>query len=198
MLGIFCTNSINIYAGINGLEVGQSIVIACSIVVHNSIEMALHPNNEGIFDRHMFSVLLLLPYIAVAFGLFKFNAYPSQVFVGDTFCYFSGVVFAVTGILGHFSKTLLLMFIPQVINFLYSLPQLFGLVPCPRHRLPKYNTETQKLEGIKTNMNLVNLMLVIRGPMTEEQLCNQLLVLQVVCSGVGLWLRYLESKVLWT
>jgi UDP-N-acetylglucosamine--dolichyl-phosphate N-acetylglucosaminephosphotransferase len=44
MLGIFCTNSINIYAGINGLEVGkcfyyvgQSLVIACSILIHNSI-----------------------------------------------------------------------------------------------------------------------------------------------------------------
>lgn len=49
--------------------------------------------------------MLLLPYVAVAFGLFKFNAYPSQVFVGDTFCYFSGVVFAVTGILGTSALT---------------------------------------------------------------------------------------------
>ncbi len=34
-----------------------------------------------------------------------------------------GMTFAVTGILGHFSKTLLLFFIPQVINFLISFPQ---------------------------------------------------------------------------
>ena len=27
----------------------------------------------------------------------------------------------------------------QVLNFLYSVPQLFHLVPCPRHRLPKYD-----------------------------------------------------------
>ena len=63
--------------------------------------------------------------------------YPSKVFVGDTFCYFAGMTFAVSGILGHFSKTLLLFFIPQVLNFIYSTPQLFGLMPCPRHRLPK-------------------------------------------------------------
>lgn len=63
--------------------------------------------------------------------------YPSRVFVGDTYCYFAGMTFAVMGILGHFSKTLLLFFIPQILNFLYSTPQLFGLVPCPRHRLPK-------------------------------------------------------------
>lgn len=63
--------------------------------------------------------------------------YPSSVFVGDTYCYFAGMTFAVVGILGHFSKTLLLFFIPQVLNFLYSLPQLFHVIPCPRHRLPK-------------------------------------------------------------
>ena len=49
---------------------------------------------------------------------------------------------AVVAILGHFSKTLLLFFIPQVANFLYSVPQLFHLVPCPRHRLPKYDPDT--------------------------------------------------------
>lgn len=65
------------------------------------------------------------------------SRYPSKVFVGDTFCYFSGMTFAVVGILGHFSKTMLLFFIPQVFNFLYSVPQLFHLVPCPRHRMPR-------------------------------------------------------------
>lgn len=66
------------------------------------------------------------------------SRYPAQVFVGDTFCYLSGMTFAVVGIIGHFSKTTLLFFIPQIINFLYSVPQLFHFIPCPRHRLPKY------------------------------------------------------------
>ena len=50
---------------------------------------------------------------------------------------FAGMTFAVVGILGHFSKTMLLFFIPQIVNFVYSTPQLFHLIPCPRHRLPK-------------------------------------------------------------
>ena len=54
-------------------------------------------------------------------------------------------------ILGHFSKTLLLFFIPQVFNFVYSLPQLFHLVPCPRHRLPKYCKETDTVYTSKAN-----------------------------------------------
>lgn len=69
------------------------------------------------------------------------SRYPSQVFVGDTFCYLSGMTFAVVGIIGRFSKTTLLFFIPQIINFLYSIPQLFHLVSCPRHRLPKWVPE---------------------------------------------------------
>ncbi|GAA6062263.1 hypothetical protein JCM10212_000923, partial [Sporobolomyces blumeae] len=63
--------------------------------------------------------------------------FPARAFVGDTFCYFSGMSFATVGILSHFSKTLLLFFLPQVFNFVYSVPQLFGLVECPRHRLPR-------------------------------------------------------------
>ena len=65
------------------------------------------------------------------------HRYPSRVFVGDTFCYFAGMTFAVVGILGHFSKTMLLFFMPQVFNFLYSLPQLLHIIPCPRHRMPR-------------------------------------------------------------
>ena len=45
MLAIFCTNSINIYAGLNGLEVGQSLIIGCFILMHNIMEMKL--NEEG-------------------------------------------------------------------------------------------------------------------------------------------------------
>lgn len=31
LLAVFCTNSINIHAGINGLEVGQTIFIASAV-----------------------------------------------------------------------------------------------------------------------------------------------------------------------
>lgn len=30
-LAVFCTNSVNILAGVNGLEVGQTIIIACAV-----------------------------------------------------------------------------------------------------------------------------------------------------------------------
>merc|ERR1719244_1773756 len=140
MLAVFCTNAINILAGINGLEVGQSVIIACSLVIFNLMSLS---GNLG--HHHQFSLYFLLPYLGTSLGLLAHNWYPSKVFPGDTFCYFSGMTLAVVAILGHFSKTLLLFFIPQVINFLYSCPQLFHFVPCPRHRLPKYNKEDDKV-----------------------------------------------------
>lgn len=76
--------------------------------------------------------------------------------------------------------------IPQFINFAYSIPQLVGIVPCPRHRLTKYDRETDKLEGIQSNMNLLNLSLGVLGPTNEGVLCVKLLLFQIVCSGVGI------------
>jgi len=134
LLAVFCTNAINILAGINGLEVGQSVIIALSIVIFNLMSVS-----GGLGHHHIFSLYFLLPYLGTTIALLAHNWYPSRVFPGDTFCYFSGMTFAVVAILGHFSKTLLLFFIPQVINFLYSCPQLFHFIPCPRHRLPKYD-----------------------------------------------------------
>ena len=140
LLAVFCTNAINIYAGINGIEVGQSLVIAFSIAIFNLIEL-----NGPLAKSHLFSLYFVIPYIGTTLALFKYNAYPSKIFVGDTFCYFSGMTFAVVGILGHFSKTMLLFFIPQILNFILSVPQIFHLLPCPRHRLPKYLSDQDKL-----------------------------------------------------
>lgn len=142
MLAVFCTNAINILAGVNGLETGQSVVIGISILVFNVIELS----SECCWKNHLFSMYFIIPYVATSIALLYHNWYPSSVFVGDTFCYFSGMTFAVIAILGHFSKTMLLFFIPQILNFLYSTPQLFRFIPCPRHRLPKFNSETDKLE----------------------------------------------------
>ena len=37
LLSVFCTNAINIYAGVNGIEAGQSLVIASAALTHNFI-----------------------------------------------------------------------------------------------------------------------------------------------------------------
>jgi len=188
-LAVFCTNAINIYAGINGLEVGQSIIIGCSIALHNVIEIYLFGSQV-----HMFSLMIIVPFIFCSLALLKYNRYPSMVFVGDTYCYFAGMTFAVVGILAHFSKTLLLFFIPQILNFLFSLPQLIGLVPCARHRLPKFDKESGKVVGQAEHWNLLNVFLRIVGPQTEKATCTQLMIFQVFCCGIAFIIRYVISR----
>lgn len=133
-LCIFTTNSINILAGVNGVEGSQSLVIALSLVLNDLFQLYLNPAKK---EAHLNSLYFLIPFIGVTLGYLRHNWYPARAFGGDTLCYFSGMLFSTVGILGNFSKTVLLFMIPQIFNFLYSCPQLFKFVDCPRHRMPK-------------------------------------------------------------
>ena len=146
-MSIFSSNGINILAGINGIEVAQSIVIAVLIAGNDVLYLSpFTPYPHPATDSHLFSLYFLLPFIGVSMALLMHNWYPAKVFVGDTYCYFAGMVFAVVAILGHFSKTLMLLLVPQAFNFAYSAPQIFHIVPCPRHQLPHFNARTGLLE----------------------------------------------------
>ncbi|RHY28435.1 hypothetical protein DYB32_005980 [Aphanomyces invadans] len=209
MMAVFCTNAINIYAGCNGLEAGQSFVIGLAVVVLNLTQVLR--DHDGL-HYHLFSLIIMLPFLLTTLGLLHHNwyvhvdpvgviivpfRYPSRVFVGDTFCYYAGMTFAVAGILGHFSKTLLLFFAPQILNFIYSIPQLFKFIPCPRHRLPKFNPKTGNLEpsmispdSTRANLTMLNLFLVVFGPMPEKRLVQLLLAFQVVSCVAAFGVRY--------
>lgn len=140
MLIIFCTHSINILAGINGIEAGQSVVIGISVICNDLLYVFNNPDRASV-EAHLFSLYFIMPFVGVTCALLWHNWFPARLFVGDTFCYFAGMTLAVVGILGHFSKTLLLFFLPQIFNFVYSCPQLFRLVECPRHRMPRLNDQ---------------------------------------------------------
>ena len=226
---IFSPNSINILAGINGIEVSQSIVIAMLLVLNDCLYL-LTPYPHPAMDSHLFSLYFLLPFLGVSFALLLHNWYPAKVFVGDTYCYFAGMVFVVVSILGHFSKTLALLLIPQIFNFLYSAPQLFHIIECPRHRLPHFSTRTGLLEPSlcrwtpdavqpkpyvarvlrllarlrlvylkedqhgnfveMSNLTILNLWLVWRGPMKEQRLAVEITALQTVLGLLGLFVRH--------
>ena len=56
----------------------------------------------------------MFPFVGAVLALLEANWFPASVFVGDTFCYWAGCTLATAGIVGRFSKTALLFFIPQV------------------------------------------------------------------------------------
>ncbi|KKA31238.1 hypothetical protein TD95_002742 [Thielaviopsis punctulata] len=227
-VAMFCPQSINMLAGINGIEVSQCVVVALLLAANDMLYL-LTPYPHPAVESHLFSLYLLLPWLGVSLALLWHNWYPARVFVGDTYCYFSGMVFAVVGILGHFSKTLGLLLVPQLFNFAFSTPQVFGLVPCPRHRLPRFNHASGLLEpsvtpwtpqtqprapvawGLRllgrlrlvsvredghghfvetSNLTLLNLWLVLRGPMREDRLALEITLLQLCVGLFGLFVRH--------
>uniref|UniRef100_A0A674N3B3 UDP-N-acetylglucosamine--dolichyl-phosphate N-acetylglucosaminephosphotransferase n=1 Tax=Takifugu rubripes TaxID=31033 RepID=A0A674N3B3_TAKRU len=197
MLAVFCTNAINILAGINGIESGQALFIAGSIITFNVLELS-----GDYHDDHVFSLYFMIPFFFTNLALFYHNWYPSSVFVGDTFCYFAGMTFAV----------------------------LFHIIPCPRHRLPRLNPDTGNLgmsyskfkrkdlsklgelimqvaELLKllevrrsqegdddfiecNNMTLINLVLKFLGPTHERTLTVIMLIIQVMGSAMAFGIRY--------
>jgi hypothetical protein len=67
---IFSTNGINILAGINGIEVAQSVVIAVLIVINDVLYLSpftAYPHPAT--DSHLFSLYFLLPFIGVSLAL---------------------------------------------------------------------------------------------------------------------------------
>merc|ERR550534_1489595 len=145
---VFCSQSINIHAGINGLEPGQSFIIGLVCLVWNIIEFSIDSHKEK-RDDCLLSIFIIIPLLATSLALLTFNWFPAQVFVGDTYTLFAGMTLGVASILGHFSKLTLMFFLPQLLNFLLSLPQLMGLfgMTCPRHRLCRLNLDERVLEG---------------------------------------------------
>ncbi|TXT04985.1 hypothetical protein VHUM_03805 [Vanrija humicola] len=198
LLPTFTTNSINIVAGVNGVEVTQAFVIALSVAFNDLLFLPIWPRwllvllgnignpDEGrvlswaageVVKRHLMSLYFMVPLIGVCAGFLWHNWYPATAFPGDTFCYFTGMAFAAVAIQGHFSKTMILFFLPQIFNFILSCPQLFGLVECPRHRLPHLLTPSRvvfdKAPPFKTRITLeilefFGLTEVERMPVHEE------------------------------
>lgn len=99
LLAVFCTNSINIHAGINGLEVGQTVVIAFAvsmkawqnknhynnlfksvwyifgnlqIMLHNVMQIGASADPEY-KQAHAFSIYLTQPLLATSLGLLSYN-----------------------------------------------------------------------------------------------------------------------------
>ena len=125
-----------------------------------------------------------------------------------------------------------------MLNFLYSLPQLLHLIPCPRHRLPAFDAKTglmqlsmcrfrpsslsragrlcfRLLSALRlvtvrpcgkndddddkdtnddtvemNNLTIINFAIRLTGPINEGHLTTRMLLFQVACSLLALFIRY--------
>jgi UDP-N-acetylglucosamine--dolichyl-phosphate N-acetylglucosaminephosphotransferase len=84
--------------------VGQSIVAAASLLIIFGVKAF---KEQGLKENFYYSIYLLVTFIGnfylilgASLALLKKNAYPSQVFIGDTYCYFAGIVLCLSAIMG--------------------------------------------------------------------------------------------------
>lgn len=86
LLSTFTTNSINILAGINGVEVAQTIIISASIIINDLLYLPWPFSIQfgpvkiyGFFgkalaqERHLFSLYFMMPLLAVSLGFAYHN-----------------------------------------------------------------------------------------------------------------------------
>ncbi|EFJ27801.1 hypothetical protein SELMODRAFT_411713 [Selaginella moellendorffii] len=57
LLAVFCTNAVNILAGVNGLDVGQTLVISSAILIHNMMQI-VSSSDADYQQGHAFSIYL--------------------------------------------------------------------------------------------------------------------------------------------
>ncbi|KAH9272041.1 hypothetical protein BASA83_005628 [Batrachochytrium salamandrivorans] len=195
-LTVFSTNSINIMAGINGIEGVQSLIIAISLSINDLLQLYINPART---EAHLNSLYFLIPFIGVTVGYLRHNWYPAKAFGGDTYAYFAGMIFAVVGALSNLSKTVLLFMTPQIFNFLYSCPQLFHFVDCPRHRMPEFDVKTGMVKSRRFSLKnskflgrlmvrfleMVGLADIRRDPSGAMLDCNNLTIMSIILVRFG-------------
>ncbi len=109
----YLTNSVNIYAAVNGLEAGLGFVTSFSLgvcaLIYGSLEAALS----------------LFTLAGSLLGFLYWNKYPSKVFPGNIGTYFIGSVLAASIIAGVIKLAGVIATFPYFINFVLRLKHRF-------------------------------------------------------------------------
>ncbi|CDR97806.1 N-acetylglucosamine-1-phosphate transferase, putative [Babesia bigemina] len=218
LLAIFFVNAINIYA------VGESAIIAIFVVAHNCLELSqligAHNGLEAAasLERHLVSLKLTLPFLAVSAGLLCYNWYPASIFVGNIYTSMAvitqesfpnkvqGALLAANALLCGTSALMLLLFLPQIANFVLSIPQvcykwLQAIHICVAYRNQALSafqdpvvSYVPDLLEYSNNYTLLNALLWLLGPMAERDLSVLCLGIQVLCCVIGLAVYHFAVK----
>eukprot|EP00076_Gallus_gallus_P011300 XP_004947977.1 UDP-N-acetylglucosamine--dolichyl-phosphate N-acetylglucosaminephosphotransferase isoform X2 [Gallus gallus] len=162
MLAVFCTNAINILAGINGIEAGQSLVIAASIIAFNLVEL-----NGDYQDDHIFSLYFMIPFFFTTLGLFYHNwLNPTTGKLEMSYSKFKTKSLSTLG-----------TYILKVVKILHIVDVRSGM-----------DEDGEYSEC--NNMTLINFVIKLIGPIHERNLTLLLLLIQVLGSMIAFSIRY--------
>ena len=104
-LGVVATTTtFNLFAGFNGLEAGQGIILLSGLAFVSYI------------TGSTWLSIVCLSMVLALIGFFVYNKFPARVFPGDVMTYSVGVIIAAVAILGNFEKIAMFFYIPYIIE----------------------------------------------------------------------------------
>jgi len=162
-------NAINMFAGLNGLEAGSSLIMALALLF-----LAFRSDKPVGFT-------ILTPFIGALLAFLYFNRYPSRVFPGDVGTFGMGAVLACVAILADLERAAVIMFIPYFANAALFFVGKLKRVPPPREA--QMNPDgTLPAPSI---WSLRNIILRIY-PMKEKALVSALLLIVALFAVAGM------------
>lgn len=111
-------NVVNMFAGLNGLEAGSSLIIAVALLF-------LSLRWEKTIGH-----IILIPFLGALLAFMLYNRYPSRVFPGDVGTLGMGTVIACVAILADFERAVFIMLLPHTVNaVLFFIGKFKGKTP---------------------------------------------------------------------
>ncbi len=168
----YYTNSVNIYAGFNGLEAGLGLVTSISLgisaLIYNSVE----------------SAILLFSLSGSLLALLKYNWYPAKIFPGNMGTYLIGAVYAASIIGGTIKTAGLIATLPYFINFILRLI----------NRLNWTVGKTTKDGKVYTEKTEALWALFMKKPTDEKTVTIKCIIIQSIFAIITIFISYIHRN----
>ena len=163
-------NSIDVLNGIvSGFTAIASFALAISLLILQNYEIGI--------------ACLCLAFASLAF--YKYHKFPSRIFPGDSGSVMLGATYGAIAIVGQVEVIAAVAILPAVINSFLFLSSVKRIVEHREINNPTSHTDDLKLKSTDVNHAPITLvrLLVAKIPLSEKQVCNQVLKLAVF-SGI--------------
>ncbi|MFW9832603.1 MAG: hypothetical protein ACFFEK_01275 [Candidatus Thorarchaeota archaeon] len=120
----FIVDSTNMYGGMNGLEVGLSVINSSSIILY--VLVSPYVNGHMITTAQTDAGMVAAALFGASLAFWYFNRFPAKVLPGDVGRLPLGAAMASALILGNMDRLAIIMYIPFLLNFLlYIIYRLY-------------------------------------------------------------------------
>jgi UDP-N-acetylglucosamine--dolichyl-phosphate N-acetylglucosaminephosphotransferase len=178
-------NVVNMLDVLNGIVPGTSIVIFTTLAI-----ISLLKGDMLLFALAAVSLAVLLAY-------YPFNAYPAKIFNGDSGSLFLGGLLGAIAVAFHLEFVVLVLLLPHILNGLFVLVSFRGF---KEHREVKVRPVLVESGILRSNpdpkapLTLTRLILHFSGPLTEKEVAEMYIWLEVVAAFLA-FLSYLLTPV---